>query len=109
MITKKTAIERNRATMKFLDDLIGSEMTIASELWSYRICEEWSQEKMAKKLGISRVHYSQIENGKKFLSPERAAAFAKKIGYSEKVFIQLSLQDQIRRAKFKYKVVLEAA
>ncbi|WP_413587192.1 helix-turn-helix transcriptional regulator [Bdellovibrio sp. HCB274] len=106
MITKGS---KNKPTVvKFLDELIGEEASIASELWAYRTGEDWSQEKMAKKLGISRVHYSQLENGKKFLSPERAAAFAKKLGYSEKLFVQISLQDQITRAKIPYRVILSA-
>ncbi|WP_413295140.1 helix-turn-helix transcriptional regulator [Bdellovibrio sp. HCB185ZH] len=101
-------LKTKNATIKFLDNLIGEEPSIASELWAYRTSEEWSQDRMAKKLGISRVHYAQLENGKKFLSPERAASFAKRLGYSERLFVQISLQDQITRAKIPYRVTLSA-
>jgi len=95
--------------MKYMDKIIGSPMTIGSELQAYRMAEDVNQEKLAKKLGISRVHLSQIERGKKFLSPERAAAFARKLGYSERVFLELCFQDQLNRANMRYKIKLEAA
>lgn len=97
------------AAVAFLDKIIGSEMTVASELRAHRANENMTQAEMAKLLKISRVHFAQLEKGTKFLGPERAAAFAKKLGYSQRVFVELSLQDQLNRAKIPYRIKLVAA
>jgi hypothetical protein len=46
---------------------------------------------------ISRAHLCDIENGRKGLSPSRAAVFAQKLGYSETLFVELALQDLVTR------------
>lgn len=96
-------------SVKILEKMIGQPLSLGLVLRSYRQGEEMTQAEMAKKLGISGVHLSQIEKGQKFLSPERAQQFAKKLGHSEKLFIGLSLQDQLTRAGLKYKITLENA
>jgi transcriptional regulator with XRE-family HTH domain len=40
------------------------------------------QPELAKKLGISKSHLNDIEKGRKAVSPERAARFAKILGYA---------------------------
>ncbi|MGZ3796814.1 MAG: helix-turn-helix transcriptional regulator [Pseudobdellovibrionaceae bacterium] len=100
---------KKSSSIKFLEKISGGSLTLGNALQTHRLAEELTQEQMAKKLGISKVHLSQIEKGHKFLSPERAQEFAKKLGYSQKLFVSLSLQDQLRRAGLPYKVKLEAA
>lgn len=63
-----------------------------------------------KLLGISRSHLSDLENGRKPVSAELAAQYAKKLGYSEKQFIRLALQDSLNRQGLdRYLVSIEAA
>ncbi|MDG0816430.1 helix-turn-helix domain-containing protein [Bdellovibrio svalbardensis] len=95
--------------VKFLESISDGPLTLGSVLNSLRLAEDMTQAQMAKKLRISTAHLSQIEKGHKFLSPERAQAFAKKLGHSPVMFVKYSLQDQLTRAKLPYKIVLEAS
>lgn len=104
MSTKKKS-----ESVRYLESVSGGPLTLGSVLNSLRLSEEMTQEQMAKKLGISKAHLSQIEKGHKFLSPERAQSFAKKLGHSPVMFVRLSLQDQLTRAKIPYTVNLEAS
>lgn len=101
--------KRKSATMKFLDRLIGEPMSFSGLLETTRLCEDLSMVAFAKKLGISVSHLNDIEKGRKFVSAERAAHFAKVLGYSEKQYIRLALQDQLTRSKLHYVVMVEAA
>jgi len=74
-----------------------------------RMGEEASLSEFARKLGLSRSHLCDIEQGRKTVSPARAAKFAKLLGYSEKHFIALALQDIVQKDGFNFVVKLEAA
>jgi transcriptional regulator with XRE-family HTH domain len=71
--------------------------------------EELSQVEFAGQLGISKSHLCDIEKGRKLVSPERAAIFAKILQYSSEQFVRLALQDQVEKAGLKFKVKIEAA
>ncbi len=104
MTTKKKS-----KAIKFLDKTIGAAMSFGSNLEAIRLADSLSQAAFAKKLGISQAHLSQIEKGSKLVSPERAKSFAKILGYSDITFVELALQDQLRKANIKMKIHLEAA
>lgn len=75
-----------------------------------RQCEEMTLEEFGKSLGISSSHLSDIEKGRKVVSAELAARYARKLGYSEKTFVCLALQDSLNRQGLKkYQVIIEAA
>jgi len=103
MTTKKSQ------ALRFLEKLTGGPLTFSEMIWSIRRCDDFSQSDFAKKLGISRSHLCDIEKKRKAVSVERAARFAKILGYSESQFVRLALQDQLTNAKLKYKIGLEAA
>ena len=65
--------------IQFLESLVG-ELTFGGLIEAMRQAEEMSQVDFAKKLGISKQHLCDIEKGRKFVSPERAAKFAKDTG-----------------------------
>lgn len=92
-----------------LEKLTKSKTTLAGLLEAIRLGEELSQTEFARQLGLSRSHLCDIEQGRKTVSPARAAKFAKKLGYSEKQFITLALQDIVRKDGFKFIVKLDAA
>ncbi len=94
--------------MKFLEGLVG-ELTFGGLIEAMRQPEETSQVEFAKKLGISKQHLCDIEKGRKFVSPERAAKFARILGHSERSFVALALQDIVNQGGLKLKVNVEAA
>jgi transcriptional regulator with XRE-family HTH domain len=104
MITKSKA-----NALSALEKMNRGPLTLGNALYALRMSQDLTQIEMAKKLKITKQHLSQIEKGQKFVSPERAAEFAKKLHHSQKTFVSLSLQDLLSRAGFKYKIKLEAA
>ena len=103
MSTKKTS-----AAMKFLDRMLG-ELTFGGLIEAMCQAAEMSQVDFAKKFGISKQHLCDIEKPLKFVSPERAAKFAKILGHFEKSFVALALQDIVDLGGLKLKVSVEAA
>ena len=82
---------RNREARRFLESKVGP-LTIGKLLMSIRLGEEMSQVEFAQKLGMSKSHLCDIEQDRKSVSPERAAKFAKVLGYSKEQFVRLALQ-----------------
>lgn len=95
-------------TMDFLDELVG-ELTFGGLIKAMRQADEMSQVEFARKLGVSKQHLCDIEKRRKFVSPERAAKFAKILAHSEKSFVALALQDIVNQGGLKLKVTIEAA
>lgn len=96
--------------MKFLEETAGRVLTLGGLLESIRLGEEMSQASFAKKLKISASHLCDIEKGRKVVSPERAARFAKVLGRSPQQFVRISLQELVDEAGLKMKVnVADAA
>ena len=93
---------------KFLESLVG-KLTFGKMIRSIRLCDEISLPDFAKKLGLSKSHLCDIEQDRKNVSPDRAARWAKILGYSEHLFVQLSLQGMIDRGRLRFKVLVEAA
>ena len=92
-----------------LFESIDGPMTLGGMLWSLRMCDEISQSEFARRLGVSRSHLCDVEKGRKLVSPERATAWAKVLGFPETVFVKLALQEQLDRAGVKMNVQVEAA
>jgi transcriptional regulator with XRE-family HTH domain len=85
-------------------------LTLGRLLASIRKGEEMNLAAFSKRLGISKSHLSDIENGRKLVSAALAAEYARKLGYSEKQFIRLSIQDSLNRQGLnKFQVQIEAA
>ena len=103
------AIKRKSASMKFLEDITGGPLSLGKLLQSIRLGEEMSQVEFADQLGISKSHLCDIEKGRKLVSPERAANYARILRYSPEQFVRLALQDQVEKAGLKFKIKIEAA
>lgn len=104
MITKKKS-----EAIKFLEKLTGGPLTMAKIINSTRLGEEMSQVEFAKLLGITKSNLCDIEKGRRFVSPQMAADFAEKLGYSKEQYIRTALQDQLNRAGLHYHVDLTKA
>jgi transcriptional regulator with XRE-family HTH domain len=88
---------------------IGGPLTLGGALSALRESEEESLAVFAEKLSISRTHLSDIEHGRRAVSPERASKFAKALKQNEAQFVRLALQDQIRNAGLQLRVDVHAA
>lgn len=76
---------------KLLDKMLGPG-SLGKTLAAIRQGEDLSQAEFARLLGISRQNLCDIEKDRKSVSPGRAARWAKKLGYSESLFVALALQ-----------------
>jgi len=95
--------------LRFLEKLTGGPVTLGKFLEAVRRGEEMTQPAFAKKLGISKSHLNDIEKGRKAVSPDRAARFAKVLGYSQPRLVKLALQDLVDRGGLKLQVDVRAA
>ena len=94
---------------KFLEKLNHGPLTFGQMIESLRRADEVSQVDLAKKMAISRAHLCDIEKGRRTVTIERAAQFAKVLGYSVHQFVALALEDQLKKAGLKVKVHLDVA
>ena len=112
MSTKRKAAKRDHGgsveALPFLEKLVGP-LTFGRMMESFRLCDKLSQVAMARKLKIPRQHLCDIEKGRRQVSAERAAQFARLLGYSEHQFVSMALNDQLKNAGLKMKVKIEAA
>ncbi len=95
--------------IKLLEGLRGGPFTFGLMIESFRKCDEVTQEQLAHKMGISKAHLCDIEKGRRMVSPERAAKFARVMGYMMEQFVAVAIEDQLRKAGLKMKVLLKAA
>ena len=86
-------------------------LTLGGLMKSIRQCDgaDSTLATMAAKLGISRSHLHDVEKGARAVSPERAARWAKLLGYSREQFVQLALQAELDQAGIKLRVTVVAA
>ena len=94
---------------KYLESLRGGPITFGEMIESLRQADEISQNALAKKMHISRAHLCDIEKGRRVVTVERAAQFAKIMGYSVNQFVATALEDQLRKAGLNAKVHLDVA
>lgn len=84
-------------------------MTMAKCLRAERMANEISQVDFAKKLKISKANLCDIEKGRKLISIERAAKFAKLLQMPEEYFVMLAMRDLLHAANLKYDVFVRKA
>ncbi|PIR22601.1 MAG: transcriptional regulator [Deltaproteobacteria bacterium CG11_big_fil_rev_8_21_14_0_20_45_16] len=98
----------NRRLKFVLENEVG-ELTFGSFLRVARRSMELTQSEMASTLGVSKSVVCDLEKGRQLVSPRLAVKIAKKAGLSEVIAVKLCLQDQLKRAKIKMIVELQAA
>ena len=97
------------SAIKLMERLTGGPLTFGKMLQAVREGDELTLEAFAKRLGVSRQNLCDIEKGRKGVSPERAARWARLLGYSEAQWLRLALQAELDAAGLKYRVEIEAA
>ncbi|HKY37734.1 MAG TPA: helix-turn-helix transcriptional regulator [Polyangiaceae bacterium] len=71
---------------------------------STRLAEEVSLQGFARRLGVSRAYLCDVEKGRRAVSVQRAAQWARKLGYLEAQYVTLALQAEVNAAGLNLKV-----
>jgi transcriptional regulator with XRE-family HTH domain len=100
---------RKSEAIRILEKITGGPVTLGRFLEAVRLGEEMTQPQFARKLRISKSHLNDIEKGRKSVSPDRAARFARALGYSQARLVKLALQDLVDRGGLKLHVDVKAA
>lgn len=98
-----------RRSLELIEKITGGKLIFGKLIWAIRKSEEIRQVDFAKRLGISKQHLCNIEHDRKTISPQLAAKYAVKLGYSEKQFIRLVLQDELDKAGLPFNVEVKQA
>src|ERR1700723_781634 len=91
------------------EQILGGPLTFGAAVEGLRVGEEISQSAFAKKLGVSRQYLCDVEKGRRLVSPEQAARFAKAFGHPPHVLVRQALQDAVSASGLKLKVNVGAA
>ena len=108
-MTTRRRTRRQEKTADYLETLMGGPLTLGGAMSALRESERESLSRFAERLGVTRMHLSDIEHGRRSVSLERAARFAAALGQNEAQFVRLALQDQVRDAGLKLRVEVHAA
>lgn len=103
------AKQRTSAAVKYLEKLRGGPLKFGALLRSVRETDEHTLEELAKRFGVSRAHLCDIEKGRRGVSAERAARWARILGYPQALFVKLALQAELDAAGIKLKIDVKAA
>ncbi len=93
-----------KKTLKNIEKITGTKLTIGKVLWAIRESDDISQVEFSETLKISRQHLCDIEHGRKSVSPKLAAKYAAILRYSKEQFIRLALQELVDRDKLNVQV-----
>ena len=82
----------------FIQDIVKDDLkTFAQVIHNIRVCEEWTQVEMAKKLGCSAAFLCMVESGKRLVCISTAEKWADILGYSPEVFKKYAINDWVAR------------
>lgn len=102
------SIKKYKPAKKVLEGMGIEPVTFGALLRTHRLSEDLTLSELAHELKISVSHLSDIENGRKFVSIERAKEFAHRLKDSEKYFVLVAIRDLLKRADCDYEVELKA-
>jgi transcriptional regulator with XRE-family HTH domain len=106
MITRKS---RGSSDSDLEERILGGPLTFGAAVEGLRVGEGLSQSAFARKLGVSRQYLCDVEKGRRPVSPQQAARFARAFGHPPNVLVRLALQDAVRSGGLKLKVSVDAA
>ncbi len=85
----------------------GELMTFSSLLKAWRVCDGKKAVEYARKLGIEKSTYADLESGRKRPSIKRAAEVAELLGVAPEPMILIVVRDHLRELGLNYKITLE--
>ena len=95
--------------IKELEKIRKAPLGFKDLLRSIRTTEEISQVELAELVGTSKAKICDFEKGRRVPSLELGAKLAKALGHSEALFVSKLIEEQIKDAKLKLKIRVEAA
>lgn len=101
MTTKKSVSARDA----FRDILASSFGEFVRDI---RECDEVSQTELAKRMHVSRQFIHAVEKDKSSISLEMAIKIARALGYPYEAFVEIFLNDMLRKSGIKKVVHLES-
>jgi DNA-binding XRE family transcriptional regulator len=101
MITKKSKSARE-ALKEVLKSSFGEFVR------DIRECDEISQTELAKRMHVSRQFINAVEKDKANVSLEMAVKIARALGYPYEAFVEIFLNDMLRKSGIKKVVHLES-
>src|SRR6185437_13410749 len=101
MITKKTKSARDA-----LKDILKS--SFGEFVRDIRECDEISQSELAKRMHVSRQFINSIEKDKANVSLDMAIKIARSLGYPYEAFVEILLNDMLKKSGIKKVVHLES-
>jgi len=101
MTTKK-----NISAREALKDVLKS--SFGEFVRDIRECDEISQTELAKRMRVSRQFINAIEKDKANISLEMAIKIARTLGYPYEAFVEVFLNDMLRKSGIKKTVHLES-
>lgn len=104
MATKRM---KKSSAIKVLEKASGGPLRLAGVLRAVRMSKYMTQQEFADLLGISRAHLCDVEMGRRRVSVERAALFARKVGRLEAHWVELALQEEVDEAELRVRVHVE--
>src|SRR5262245_27418103 len=84
----------------------GGPLTFGAALRAIRLGEDETQAAFAARLGVTKQYLSDVEHDRRGVSVERAAAWARTLGYDAGQFIELAVQAQLQAAKLPFVVTV---
>ncbi|HEY3253761.1 MAG TPA: helix-turn-helix transcriptional regulator [Polyangiaceae bacterium] len=108
-MTSNARTKRRRSARAEIERLTGGPLTFGQVINSTRLAEGLSLEAFAAQLDVSRAYLCDVEKGRRSVSVERAAAWARALGYLEAQYVALALQAEVNAAGLKLRVRVEAA
>jgi transcriptional regulator with XRE-family HTH domain len=81
-------------------------LSFGQRIKAHRLCEEWTQEEIAQKLGISTQLLSAYETGRKLPTPKKAYEMAEQLGMLPQAAVLAVLNDQLRQDNLPLQVEL---
>jgi transcriptional regulator with XRE-family HTH domain len=106
MITKKL---KGSSDSNLEKRILGTRLTFGSAVEGLRLGNDVSQAAFARKLNVSRQYLCDVEKGRRLVSPEQAARFARAFGHPPNVLVRLALQDAVSASGLKLRVSIDAA
>lgn len=99
-------IKKKISAREVLQDVIYS--SFGEFVKDIRECDEVSQAELAKRMNVSRQYIHSIENDKSNVSLSVAVKIAKALGYPYEAFVEIFLNDMLRKSGIKKIVHLES-
>jgi len=89
---------KSKSARAVLERLNGGPLTFGQMVRAIRETDGVTQEGLAGRLGIGKAFVSDVENGRRVPSAEKALEWGKALGYPSAMFVELALQAQLDAA-----------